>query len=139
MEHYVLPTTDGSQVRIRRRTQDGTSHFNLTVRQPPPFGDIETRRSLPGREYDILRSQVDPSTDAIVKRRRCFLWENRYYQLDTFEQPAKVRGLMILEAYFADDANGNIGDAALPSFVTIERDVTGQSEYSLRHIADKGQ
>jgi hypothetical protein len=107
VEHYLLPTTDGSQARLRRRAQDGTSHFNLTVRQPPPFTDIETRRSLTGREFDILRSQVDTNTDPIIKRRRCFLWNQRYFQLDVFEQPARVAGLAILEAYFAHPETAN--------------------------------
>lgn len=137
VEHTILPRKeDGSQTRIRRRTQDGVSHFNLTIRHNDTTL-IETRRSLTAREYVALSAQADPSRESIVKRRRCFLWENKYYQLDVFQQPAHLKGLCILEAYFGEENRRSSGCFLLPPFIPIQEEVTGMREYSLETLSLK--
>lgn len=136
--HTFLATTDqNTQSRIRRRTQDSVSHFNLTVRQATEQGvkPVEVRRSLGGREYDLLMSQADKSRVSIVKRRRCFLWQNKYYQLDILDEPLKMAGTMILEAYFSKDPGD--WDKKLPPFVQVTAEVTSQPKYSMYQMALK--
>lgn len=145
VEHRYLPQQpDGSQTRIRRRSQNGTSHFNMTVRKPsmahksggPVHSWVEVRRSLTGREYDALYQQSDPNHDPIIKKRRCFLWNNRYYQLDRFERPHG--GLMILEAYFSKEdleAAGGNWRQMVPPFVPVQEDITSSPEYSMRQLS----
>lgn len=135
VEHAFLSTKDQSQMRVRRRTQNGVSHFNMTVRQVDPTSgqEIETRRTLSGREYDALLAQTDPQRVPIVKRRRCFLWENKYYQLDIIEKP--VSNLLILEAYFADEVDVTDVTKSLPDFLPVEKEVTGNKQYSMFNIA----
>jgi predicted ATPase len=137
VEHTILPRReDGSQTRIRRRTQDGVSHFNLTTRHSGAI--IETRRSLTAREYVALSAQADPTRQSIVKKRRCFLWENKYYQLDWFQQPEHLQGLCILEAYFSPEKRRNSTNGLLlPPFIPIVEDVTGMSRYSLETLSLK--
>eukprot|EP00158_Paraphelidium_tribonemae_P001883 Partr_v1_DN24902_c1_g1_i1_m45418 putative NA len=134
VEHLFLPpSSSGRNPRIRRRTQNGISHFNLTIpKKMDGESTAETRRSLSGREYDSLRLQGDKNRVAIIKRRRCFLWDNKYFQLDLFQDPASVNGMMILEAYLPARNSDN---SMLPPFIPIEKEITGDSKYSLAVIS----
>lgn len=107
VEHYYLVNTnpdDHAQTRIRRRQELGsaqaqTLHYNLTTRHAQVNGQkVETRRHLSAREFDtLLKTSVDPGRAAIRKIRRCFLWRDRYFQLDVYQSPHP--GLVILETY----------------------------------------
>ena len=126
--------------RVRQRTQDGVSHFNLTT--PRSISDhgvriVEMRRSLTGNEYDALLSQVDRERVGVVKQRRCFLWHNLYYQLDVFQEPVHLTAgsmggqLVILEAYLPSGVA--VGD--LPAFLPIVKEVTHDKAYKLSNLA----
>jgi CYTH domain-containing protein len=129
VEHRFLPQQpDGSRARIRRRTQAGVSHFNLTLRNA---SNVELRQSITGREYDALMRQADPHQEPIVKKRRCFLWENRYFQLDRFLHPRE--DLVILEAYFSKS------QAKVPPFIPVLKDVTQDGAYSMKNISKKSK
>ncbi|KAL7751622.1 hypothetical protein RI367_003087 [Sorochytrium milnesiophthora] len=161
VEHrYLQQSENGAQLkRIRRRTDgSGTSQYNITTRKAPKEGQrIEERRSLAPREYEALKLHMDPTRSVIVKTRRCFHFNNRYFQLDTFRTPCT--GLMLLEAYIhasyvpvmnpspnpADpnslsprvaSMNMNLSEV-LPSFVDIDRDVTDDPAYSMFELAKK--
>jgi predicted ATPase len=130
---FLLSPHDGSQHRLRSRTHNGTSHFNLTIKKPSDFpsGASEVRCSLSGREYEILLKQADPGCVSIVKNRRCFLYCDKYFQLDIFQKP--FDGLMILEAYFSSDTDDVFH--LLPSFIPVDCDITGNEQYSLYNIS----
>ena len=92
------------QIRLRRREQigSGSVHLNMTIRHPEHDGQrVETRRNLTFREFEALRAQADPTRLPVVKRRRCFLYKDRYYQIDVYRQP--LDGLVLLEAYLDYD------------------------------------
>ncbi|KAI8893182.1 AAA domain-containing protein [Globomyces pollinis-pini] len=134
VEHAYLVNTsgDGTETRIRRRTEMGTKsvHLNLTTRQPNQNGQrVETRRNLLPREYDVLKAQCDPSRKPIHKIRRCFLYKDRYFQLDVYQSPAS--GLMLLEGYLDYDSNGRI---LVPDWIECE-EVTDNIDYSMYTIA----
>lgn len=156
VEHsYLQSGDDGSQVRIRRRSQNGVSHFNLTVRslsymnkrgldygiESPVSKDknsspaVETRKSLAGREYDALLLQADPKRHSILKTRRCFLWDNKYYQVDLYRKPSN--GLIILEAYLEKREATETLDKVLPPFIPVLQDITGDSSYSMYKLSLK--
>ncbi|KAI9179972.1 hypothetical protein H9P43_005304 [Blastocladiella emersonii ATCC 22665] len=165
VEHrYLNPTPDGSQVRMRKRfDESGTCHYNLTTRRTLADGQrVEERRSINGREYDALKTQTDPTRHPVVKTRRCFLYQNCYYQLDVFQSPNP--GLVLMEAYIPEhrvrvDSQSSTmlaaqaGDAAnqmvvelqesmklrslLPPFVEFDREVTEDPAYSMFLLAKK--
>ena len=39
------------------------------------------------REYRLLLDQKDLNRFTIHKKRRCFLWNNQYFQLDFYQEP----------------------------------------------------
>ncbi|KAJ3365580.1 hypothetical protein GGF32_008713 [Allomyces javanicus] len=150
VEHRYLVNLndDGVQVRMRKRfDESGTCNYTLTTRQAPLAGQrVEERRALIAREYEALKHQTDPSRHSIEKVRRCFLWENHYYQLDMFLSPCP--GLVLMEAYLAvperevgvDKVDGLAAASVknmLPPFIEIEREVTDEAEFSMFNLAKK--
>ncbi|KAJ3322500.1 hypothetical protein HDV06_003044 [Boothiomyces sp. JEL0866] len=136
VEHRYLVNTqgDGTQTRIRRRVEVGTStvHLNSTIRYPPQNGQrVEIRRNINPREFESLRTQVDPTRVPINKVRRCFLFNDRYYQLDIYKSPSQ--GLVLLEAYLDYDETGKI---MVPEWLDCE-DVTDKPGYSMYDLALK--
>lgn len=137
VEHRYLVNTsgDGTQQRIRRREEIGTStsvHLNMTVRHPSIDGQrVETRRNLSNREYETLKSQADISCHPVIKLRRCFLFKDRYFQMDSFESPQG--GLILLEGYIYDDSMGN--KESIPVWLGDVVDVTDDKNYSMFRLS----
>jgi len=42
---------------------------------------------LAGCVVQMLLAQKDTSRLTITKKRRCFLWNNQYFQLDIYQEP----------------------------------------------------
>jgi CYTH domain-containing protein len=130
IEQTYLLVAAGSEARVRRRGQRGAYTYTHTVKRPLAAGQrVEQERPITGREYVALLAQADPSRRTIRKRRRCFLWENQYFELDEFIEPHA--GLRILEAELDDAAQ----TLALPPFLEIEREVTNEPEYANAALA----
>ncbi|KAJ3220436.1 hypothetical protein HK099_004359 [Clydaea vesicula] len=134
VEHVYLAqlSQDGAQVRIRKRQEFNSkgSHSNLTMRHPRIDGQrVETRRNLLPREYDYLKANMDPTRYPIQKKRRCFLFNENYYQLDYFIKPKD--GLVLLEAYL--DFKDKVG---LPDWLELT-EVTDDKNYSMYELAKK--
>ena len=83
------------------------------------------------KEYLGLLLEADPDRNPIHKKRTCFLWKDRYYELDMFLEPHPQICLLELES---DEDNDT---AELPPWLTIEREVTDDPEYSNSAIARK--
>ena len=109
----------------------------MTVRYPEVDGQrVETRRNLSFREYEALRAQADPTRSPITKRRRCFLFQDRYFQIDVYQYPCE--GLVLLEAYLDYETPGTPvvtdGRASLPDWLELE-EVTADKRYSMFTLA----
>ena len=115
-----------------------TGHWSYihTIRRPKMCGQVvEVKTQLTHRDYLNMLAQRDDSHFTIFKRRRCFLINNQYFQLDIYREPAhpRCKGLMLLETYTAlpSDKLQNI----LPKFLTIEKEVTGNPDYSMFNLS----
>jgi CYTH domain-containing protein/predicted ATPase len=130
IEQTYLLAPDNHEARVRRRGQDGSYTYTHTIKTPAlDGGRVESERQISPREYVVLLLQADPTRRTIRKRRRCFLWENQYFELDIYDDPRP--GMIILEAELE-----HLGqEVALPPFIEIERDVTGVLEFSNHAIA----
>ncbi|KNC99130.1 uncharacterized protein SPPG_05389 [Spizellomyces punctatus DAOM BR117] len=145
VEHIYLVNTsgDGMQIRIRRREEIGSNevHLSMTIRHPEVDGQrVETRRNLTPREYEALRAQADPSRAIISKKRRCFLHNDRYFQLDVYLHPGS--GITLLETYLDFDFHGPSASTSsdaikdrLPDWLDME-EVTDDKKYSMFTIAE---
>ncbi|CAG5122669.1 unnamed protein product, partial [Candidula unifasciata] len=83
----------------------------------------------------ILMAQKDQQHFTVFKIRRCFLWNNQYFQLDVYQEPAppRCKGLILLETFTTERDT-----PTFPSFLTIEREVTNDPNYSMFNLSQKG-
>ena len=47
----------------------------------------ELKMQINVREYELLLAQKDLTHYTIYKKRRCFLWNNHYFQMDIYQDP----------------------------------------------------
>lgn len=96
---------------------------------------LSKKRQLTSREYGSMLLNRDPRRHKLRKTRRCFIWENQYFQLDTYNKPCpKVcENLMILETYTTNTDK----KMPLPPFLTIEKEITGNKQYSMFQLSVK--
>jgi CYTH domain-containing protein len=83
---------------------------------------------MPG-EADALLQLRDPTSHTIKKRRISFFYMDQFFELDLFHD--RLAGLALLEREYT---KRNSSDA-LPPFIKVKRDVTGDKRYSNRALA----
>ncbi|XP_018332814.2 TRPL translocation defect protein 14-like [Agrilus planipennis] len=134
--HNYLISEPPIQVRLRKRGQKGYFSYIHTVRRPVKYGQvIEVKTQITHRDYINLLAQRDKSHFTIFKKRRCFLINNQYFQLDIYQEPThpRCKGLIFLETYTALDEA--IMQERLPKFLNIVKDVTGNPDYSMYNLS----
>ena len=91
--HHYLQTVSGKkvQIRLRRRGCNGKWSYNQTTRKQVSGAVIELKKQLTHRDYSTLITQEDTNHFPIFKIRRCFLYENQYFQLDIYKDPCHDR------------------------------------------------
>ena len=84
-------------------------HLSLTCRHAQVDGQrVETRRNLSNREYETLKMQCDPTRVPISKLRRCFLYNDGYFQLDIYQSPCPGLGKTLLFLFFESNMKNTI-------------------------------
>ncbi|XP_028396886.1 TRPL translocation defect protein 14-like [Dendronephthya gigantea] len=133
VQHDYLVAAGGPQVRIRKRGQGGHFTYTHTVRLLVKDQTVERRKIISSRDYEMFLQQRDPTRKSVVKRRTCFLWQNQYFQLDSYCQPCNERckGLIILETYTTNRSS----DLPLPDFLEIEKEITNDKDYSMYNLS----
>jgi len=133
VEHiYLREGDEGVQTRLRKRTavDSGFIQFTSTTRHKRANGDkLETRRNLSRREFEAQATLADPTRMTVMKRRRCFAYKDRYFQIDVFKVPCQ--GLVMLEGHLEPD---NMD--AIPEFLQV-KEVTSNPEFSMYQLARK--
>lgn len=130
IDQTYLLASEGSEARVRRRGQDGSYTYTHTLKTPRAPGErVEIEHQISPREYLAFLEERDPSRRTIRKRRRCFLWNNEYFELDFYLEP--LPGLIVLEA----ELEHRDQTLTLPPFLEIEREVTGDPQFSNHGIA----
>ncbi|MBI4121141.1 MAG: AAA family ATPase [Parcubacteria group bacterium] len=128
---YLTGEAPGNEGRIRRRGQDGTYVYYRTHKWeiPGTFARAETEKHISPEMYGELARVRDPRFAVIQKHRFCFAWENQYFELDVFRDPAT--GLLLLEVELTRETS----KVSLPPFLPVLEDVTGNKMYSNYEIA----
>eukprot|EP00800_Vazella_pourtalesii_P014040 TRINITY_DN3467_c0_g1_i2.p1 TRINITY_DN3467_c0_g1~~TRINITY_DN3467_c0_g1_i2.p1 ORF type:complete len:285 (+),score=51.79 TRINITY_DN3467_c0_g1_i2:272-1126(+) len=133
VRHDYLDSPDPySQIRIRKRGQNGKYAYTCTVRKFVKGEMAETRRQITSKEYDTLVLQRAVGNAPIYKVRRCFIWGNQYYQLDTYKEPctSASKGIIILETYTTER-----GKLDLPKFIEVVSEITGERRFSMHTLS----
>lgn len=79
----------------------------------------------------MLMNSANPDKRTIHKLRRCFVWDNRYLELDTFVEPPLPHHLLEIEDAAADEG------IVFPPFLKVIREVTDDPEWYNANIAKK--
>lgn len=137
VHHYLQTTSKAIQSRLRKRGRKGKWTYIHTIRRVVRGQLIEEKRTLTSRDYSTLLNQVDPHHYEVYKTRRCFLWQNQYYQLDIYKDPCHERcqGMMLLETYTTLSAEEL--RTRLPGFLKLGPEVTGEPAFSMYNLTLK--
>lgn len=137
---YLQTNSRKTQARLRKRGQKDRWSYTITVRRPEVHGQVvETKTQITSRDYANMLEQLDPHHLTIFKKRRCFLYNNQYFQLDIYTEPCHPRcqGLMLLETYTTQSLEEL--QSKLPDFLNIVRNVTGDPAHSMYNLSLKDE
>lgn len=127
-----LMERNGEESRIRKRGENGHYAYFLTTKKFITSNQrIEVERQITPSEYINLMNSANPDKQTIHKHRRCFVWDNRYYELDTFVSPKLPHCLLEIEGVAEDEA------IYFPPFLNIIEEVTDNSNYYNSNIAKR--
>lgn len=137
--HYLQTSSRTMQSRLRKRGRMGKFSYIHTIRKQMGGQMIEVKTPLTHRDYSHLVDQEDPNHYTINKIRRCFMYNNQYFQLDIYRDPChpRCRGLILLETYTTLSADEF--REKLPKFLAIDREVTGDSAFSMFNLSLKDE
>jgi CYTH domain-containing protein/predicted ATPase len=131
---YLRTKEKGATIRIRRRGQDGI-HFYFLARTRTAGNNqpVEEEELIPEQEYTNLMRLKDQKIQVLSKDRICFLWNNRYYEIDVYK--GKHKGVIILRT--ESPGPGSKGRSDIPAFITIGKKVTDDPRYSDMNLAKR--
>lgn len=131
IEQIYLRSKDDIVKRIRRRGQKGSYVYFQTEKRAHSYGtSSETEHFISEKKYRERSRKIATGTRPLSKTRTCFTYQNQYFELDEI----KVRDgrvLHLLEIELTDMQQ----EVALPPFITIEKEVTGDPDFSNRALA----
>jgi len=120
---YLLSEPD-TEMRVRKRGWQGSYVYFQTIKKTVSEGKrIETERRITAQQYVDLLQIADPNRKSISKMRKCFVWKNQYFELDTYIEPNL--GLQILEL----EGVGEHDQIDFPPFIQVVEDITGNEKY----------
>ncbi len=135
IEQFYLNSTEGEELRLRKRGYDGSFFYFLTRKKgtSDPMVRHETERMIPHYEFLALSKNYDPSKKVIIKERICFLYKFQYFELDFFRKPDRLKDLILLEIELTEQND----KVEIPGWIKIEKEVTDDPTYSNFSLASK--
>jgi CYTH domain-containing protein len=128
MQIYLHNDTCAERIRERSQETYGTVYYH-TSKQGKQGNLLETERQISEHEFRTLMLRIEHGTNSVGKNRTCFIWNERYYELDAFDWP--FEGLFLLEAerLYARER------IEIPPFIHVIQDVSHDPFYSNYHLA----
>ncbi|MEZ6075839.1 MAG: hypothetical protein R3C56_09230 [Pirellulaceae bacterium] len=127
-QHYLTQAHPNSQMRVRKRGQNGCYSYYLTEKRDLKPGErFEVERMITEREYVLALQLARDVTHPVRKIRTCCLYESQYLELDQFESavalPAEADGMLEIEFTDPDQA------IRIPAWLSVLRDVPGDPAF----------
>ena len=132
VQDYLLTSQSNRvQSRLRKRGRKGKWSYTHTVRKLVSGQVIEVKTPLNHREYSTQLAQRDSGHFSVHTTRRCFMWDNQYFQMDIYRPPCHGRceGLMLLESYTTHPSPN------MPTFLRLGEEGTGDSAFSMFNLS----
>jgi len=128
---YLHSKARDEEISIRKRGQDDSFLYFLRRTRRGP-SRVTEEELIDEQQFENLRKLIDPKTEVLSKKRICFLWKNRLFELDSYG--GGHEGLSVLAVEPADDGKR---EAEIPPFVRIERNITGNPRFSEKSLASR--
>jgi len=120
---YLL-SEPGTEMRVRKRGWQGSYVYFQTIKKTVSSDKtIETERRITAQQYVDLLQIADPNRNPIRKMRKCFVWKNHYFEIDTYIEPKL--GMQILELEGIKEGD----EVEFPPFIQVVEDITGNEKY----------
>ncbi|MCR5207525.1 MAG: hypothetical protein K6C14_03505 [Eubacterium sp.] len=128
IEQVYLNGEEGSH-RIRKRVISGITLCVETVKtKTDGIARSETETSISEDEYYSKLKNADPEKHPIVKRRYCFVFKNKYFELDVYPF---WNERAVLELELKDENE----EFTIPPEINVIRDVTEDKRYKNSYLA----
>lgn len=131
-----LKTDDGTVARWRMIGEAGHNKivYTRTIKFPKIGASCtEIEKQLTSDEFNELKLTVDPTRSIVTKRRHCFLWHGKQFELDEFMSP--VKDMLILEIELDSESE----EFNIPPFLAVIKEVTTDPTFSNWNIASYGR
>ena len=128
---YLQSDSEGEEVRIRQRGQDGHYIYFQTRKQKVSEAKrVEIEKRLSQEEFLSLISRADPKLHPIRKQRYCLSENGLYYEIDIYPG---WKNQAIMEVELHDEKQKII----IPDCVKVIREVTDDESFSNRSLAKR--
>ena len=129
IEQIYLPSAAGVTHRIRRRLTAGTSVYTETVKtRISAMSCIEEEKQISKEEYFRLKEKRDFNRRIVKKNRHTFLYGDQIFEVDIY--PFR-KNSCVMETELKNESE----HPALPPFVKVVKEVTGDHRYSNASLA----
>lgn len=130
IQTYLVSDEPGVERRIRQRGLIGDYSFFYTEKHDLSDGIREEREKIITlQEYINLLSEADTSRRQIRKRRYCFVYKDKYFELDTYN-------FWLDSAILEIEVNSLDEEFELPEFIEVIREVTNDKDYKNSSLAE---
>ncbi|WP_306748905.1 hypothetical protein [Saccharothrix yanglingensis] len=130
-EQVYLRVTEAVEKRIRRRVDGGRVSYEYASLTPARGGERTVEEvGIDGAEYERLKAGRDGARHVIRKTRTTFPWGDHVYEVDHITDPVS-RACWLLEV----QVDRRDDEVAIPEFLPVVREVTGEAAYRNAHIA----
>lgn len=127
IEQMYLTSLGSEQVRIRKRSQEGSDTYYKTVKSKiSPAVRYETEETISAKEYLKLRELIIPGSKIIRKYRYCFVYKDQYFEMDAIIEPVQRFPLCLLEIELTEEND----KVEIPPFLDVKKEVTDDDRYS---------
>ena len=128
IQTYLL-SSDGSELRVRQRGENGNYiYFKTTKRPVDGSSRIELEERLSQDEYLSLLMEADPSKRPIRKTRYCLTYDSQYFEIDLYPF-WKDRAIVEIELREENET------VRFPKELEILEEVTGDDRYKNSSLA----
>ncbi len=127
---YLIRKSPGIQRRIRRiaSSDNKLSYFYTEKRFVSPSVREEKEWEIPEKDYLRLNNEKDNSLTQIFKKRRVFEYMSQRFEMDEYDFSDKYTTLEL-------ELENESQQIVFPPFITIIKEVTGDSRYSNAALA----
>ena len=127
---YLIPAEEGLTDRVRaRRAVGGKTVYTHTVKYPKSaMTHAEDEKEIDASEYAVLLNRADPKLNVIYKTRWCIPYGGYTLEIDRYPF-WNDRAVLEIELASEDE------HPALPDWVELVRELTGDKRYSNRALA----